>query len=354
VVPVRGASGLTSDGEQLVTAVAGTLVLAYGLHPAEVTRIPAGTATINYLVTDHSGGQWFAKVYRDRTVLQRERDAVELAEFARAGHVPVPGVRRTREGKLVEDTGPLPMSLWQYIADAETAESGLTGGRWQAVGAVLGRLHRCLADHPVAAPTVRPAAGVRDLVVSRANFDRLITEYSRRRTLGPFEEWALDAAKQRRALLDRAAAILARLPELTEQIVHGDLASPNLMLRGDKVAAVIDFQPPTTRYVSWEIARIGCDPRTILLGDQWVTGVPELLAAYRDEHPAARVDDLISVAAVGCAYTLTSTYPLAEPLDNPSAVNHSLQAYGRARHEAALVLLDQLDEIQQVLRDQLR
>jgi homoserine kinase type II len=155
-------------------------------------------------------------------------------------------------------------------------------------------------------------------------------------------------------LLDRADVILAGLPELTEQIVHGDLASPNLMLRGDKVAAVIDFQPPTPRYVSWEIARIGCDPRTILLGDQWLTGLPELLASYRDEHPAARLDDLISVTAVGCAYTLASTYPLAEPLDNPSAVTPSLQAYGRARHEAALVLLEHLDEIQQVLRDQLR
>lgn len=348
---MRKASGLTSDGEQ---AVAGTLVVAYGLHPAAVTRIPAGTATVNYLVTDQSGGQWFAKVYRDRTVIQREQDAVELAEFARAGDVPVPGVRRTLEGQLVAGSGQLPMSLWEYVADAETAESGLTGGRWRAVGAVLGRLHRCLADHPESAPTVRPGARVRDLDRSRANFDRLITEYSRRRTLGPFEEWALDAAKQRRSLLDRAAAILAGLPELTEQIVHGDLASPNLMLRGDKVAAVIDFQPPTPRYVSWEIARIGCDPRTVLLGDQWITGLLELLASYLDECPAARLDDLISVAAVGCVYTLASTFPLAEPLNNPSGVNQSLQAYGRARHEAALVLLDRFEESQHALRDHLR
>lgn len=343
-----------SDAEQLVTAVAGTLVLAYGLQPADVTRIPVGTATVNYLITDRSGGQWFAKVYRDRTVLQQEREAVELAEFARAGQVPVPGVRRTREGKLVEDTGRLPMSLWQYIADAETAEGGLTGCRWQAVGAVLGRLHRRLADHPAAAPTPRPAARVCDIQRSRAHFDRLITEYRRHSTLDPFEAWALEAAKQRRALLDRVAAILAHLPELTEQIVHGDLAAPNLMLRGDQVAAVIDFQPPTPRYVSWEIARIGCDPRTILLGDQWGTGLAKLLTAYQTEHPAARLDDLISTVAVGCAYTLASTYPLAEPLDNPTAVDPSLQSYGRARHEAALALLDRLDEIQEALRDHLR
>ncbi|MEV5961837.1 hypothetical protein AB0L70_08735 [Kribbella sp. NPDC051952] len=96
------------------------------------------------------------------------------------------------------------MSLWEYVDDAETAEGGLTGARWEAAGAVLGRLHRRLAEHPTASP------------------------------------------------------------------------SPNLLLRGDQIAAV------------------------------------------------------------------ASTYPLTEPLDDPSAVDESLQIYARARHEAALILLDHL------------
>ncbi|MFG1818460.1 phosphotransferase enzyme family protein [Kribbella sp. NPDC049174] len=333
-------SAASDDEEQL----AKTLDLAYDVQPAEITRIAAGTSTINYRVTDHAGAQWFAKIYRDRAALRREYDAVELAEYARAGRVPVPRLRPTRKARLIEDAA-LPMSLWEYVADAETAEAGIVGGRWQAVGAVLGRLHRHLADHPAAAPTVRPATGVSDIERSRARFDRLISEYSRRKTPSPFEAWALDAVRQRRALLDRAAVILADLPDLTVQIVHGDLASPNLLLRADQVAAVIDFQPPTPRYLSWEIARIGCDPRTILLGDQWITGFPELLAAYQDEHPTVRPEDLTSAVAVGCAYMLASTYPLSEHLDNPTAVEPSLQTYARARHEAALLMLDRLDEV---------
>ncbi|HET6986336.1 MAG TPA: hypothetical protein VFI00_06955 [Kribbella sp.] len=103
--------------------------------------------------------------------------------------------------------------------------------------------------------------------------------------------------------------------------------------------------------MSWEIARIGCDPRTIVQGDQWMTGLPELLDAYREEHPEARPDDLSSIVAVGCAYTVASTYPLAEPLHNPDAVDASLEAYGRARHQAALLMLDRLEEIEAVLRD---
>jgi hypothetical protein len=58
VVSMRELSGLTSDGKQMVTAVADTLVLAYGMQPAEIIKIPAGTATVNFVVTDHAGDRW--------------------------------------------------------------------------------------------------------------------------------------------------------------------------------------------------------------------------------------------------------------------------------------------------------
>ncbi|MFD7919650.1 phosphotransferase enzyme family protein [Streptomyces sp. NPDC059740] len=340
--------------EQMITAVAGTLILAYGVHPAEVTQIPVGTATWNYLVTTGSGRRYFAKVYLCHASVAREREAVELAAFARSGGVPVPAVHPTREGALVEKVGRLPMSLWEYVDVAETAEGGLAGARWPAVGTVLGRLHRHLGTHPAAVPRVRDGAEVCDLKRARARFEHLVSEYGRCGRLSPFEEWALDAARQRLALLDRVAVILDGLPALTEQVVHGDLAAPNLLLRGDKVAAVVDFQPPRPRYLAWEVARIGCDPRTVLLGDEWLTGLPALLAAYRDEYPGLPLEDLLCSVAVGCAYTLASTYPLAEPLDDPAAVDAPLEAYGRARHEAALMLLDRLPEVEGVLRDALR
>ena len=135
-------SDLTRVHEQ---EVAELLSVVYDLRPVEIVRIPAGTATINYRVIDDAGDHWFAKVYRDPTRLERERAAVELAEFARAGGVPVPSVRRTRDGELIKDSGPLPMSVWEFVTEAETAEGGLTGDRWPAVGTMLGRLHRRLA-----------------------------------------------------------------------------------------------------------------------------------------------------------------------------------------------------------------
>jgi homoserine kinase type II len=191
---------------------------------------------------------------------------------------------------------------------------------------------------------------VRDVVRSRRQFDRVIDGYTRRAKLSPFEAWALEAAKERRALLGRAEMVLAQLPDLTVQVVHGDLAAPNLLLCADDVTAIVDFQPAGPRFLAWEIARIGCDPRTLQLGDEWIDGLGELLASYREAHPAVRLDDLLSTAAVGCAYTLGSTFPLAEP---PDALTPSLELYARARHETALTMLDRLADVNDSLHDRL-
>ncbi|MEU8226391.1 phosphotransferase [Kribbella sp. NPDC048915] len=333
----------------MLTDLNGTLEDAYGVRATELVRIQAGTNTVNYRVVDADGRRWFAKLYRGDP--QRELAAIELSEFARRGGVPTAAVRRTRAGGLIDER--TPMSLWEYV-DGETAEGRISGTRWSAVGAVLGRLHRRLAEHPAAAPTRRPAVQVRDIRRAGQSFARVIEGYAGRPWLSPFEHWAWEAAKERRALLDRAGAILAELPELTMQIVHGDLASPNLMLRDGEVAAVIDFQPPGPRFTAWEVARIGCDPRTVVLGDGWIDGLAELLLAYRDEYPAAREDDLLAVVATGCAYTLASTYPLAEPLDDPAAVTPSLELYARARHDAALVMLRCLPEVHESIGFRLR
>ena len=90
-----------------------------------------------------------------------------VGDVARAGGVPVPAVHHTLDGELVAVlTSKSAVSLWDYIDDAVTAEGELRGARWAAVGTVVGRLHRCLAEHPAASPdqptrhpVARPPAG---------------------------------------------------------------------------------------------------------------------------------------------------------------------------------------------------
>lgn len=320
--------------------LAGELSRSFGVS-GTISRIRSGTATDNFLVDAGHGQRWFAKVYRDRSVLSDELAAIELTSFARSGGVPVPAFRPTVTGHRISDAGDIAMSLWDYVEGAETAEGGLTGGRWATVGAAVGTMHRHLAQHPAYRPSSKPATGLCDLPAAQARYDQLIEAYRRCVTLDDDQAWALDTALHRRSLLPQAQSLLLSLPPLHVQIAHGDLAAPNLMMRGDDVAAVIDFQPPSPHFLAWEIARIGCDPRTIASSTDWLTGLRLLLDAYGQENPTVHIN-LRAIVAAGCAYTLASTYPLSAPLKPPTVDHAGLIQYGHDRHGAALQMLEAL------------
>ncbi|MEU5425884.1 aminoglycoside phosphotransferase family protein [Streptomyces olivoreticuli] len=344
-----------ADTQEQITAIADTLVLAYGLHPAEISRIPEGTATDNYAIVDQRGHRHFAKVYRTREHLDLERASVELSEYAADGGVATARATRTRAYELIETHGRLPMSLWAYVPHTETAEGNLTGARWTAVGTAMGRLHSRLAAHRAAAPTPEPGTTVCDVAVARDRFERLIDAYQHRPRLGEFEAWALQAARERQALLRDVERALASLPQLTVQVLHGDMAGPNVLFKNNEVAAIVDFRPPTPGYLAWEIARLGCDPKSVLdnSAENWLTGYTDLTLAYRDANPKASADDLLSSLRVGCAAMLCSAFPLSVPVERPHIVDAALEAYGRVRHEAALMLLNRLPVMEEALRDAL-
>lgn len=345
------------SAESDVMVVAGILALLYRITPAAVSEGPAGTATRNCVAEDRESRRWFVKAYPCGTDMEAERQALALGEAARAAGVPVPSVRRTVTGEVIASAGGLSVSVTEYVADAETAEGGLSGGRWDAVGEAVGRLHRALARHPVGPPRPVAAREVCDVARAGRRLEELLARWA---AVPPspegFAAWCAQTAQQRLAALPEVAARLEKLPPtLTAQIVHGDLASPNLLLRGEEVAAVIDFRPPGHRSAAWELGRIVLDPRTVLARpDAWIPGLARVVGAYRSASPELAAEDLLSVPRVAAGYLACSVYPLSEPLDDPAAVTPALEAYGRARHEAAGVLWDRLEEAEEVLRDVLR
>ncbi|WP_060880056.1 phosphotransferase enzyme family protein [Streptomyces scabiei] len=335
--------------------VAGVLALHYRIVPTDVCEGPSGTATANYVATDGNGRRWFVKSYPEHADLGAERRALELAEFATLGGAPVPALRRTLDGNLIAVTGGLAVSVAAFAEGAETAGDGLYGERWAAVGATVGQLHRTLARHPDGPPRRAPSLEICDVQRGRQRLERLLFRYAKQPPSSPFGMWARDTAQQRLDELPATAAMLEILPaSLATQIVHGDLSSLNLMLEGEKVAAVIDFRPPTHRSPMWELGRIVLDPRTVLSGPDWPTGMAAAVAAYRETNPAMPVEKLLTVPRVAAGYLACSVYPLSEPLDDPPAVTPELEAYGRARHRALGVLCARLDEAEEMLRDQLR
>ncbi|WP_328485959.1 phosphotransferase enzyme family protein [Streptomyces zaomyceticus] len=345
------------SAETDVMVVAGILALLYQISPAAVGEGPAGTATRNYLAEDRAGGRWFVKAYPLGTDVDQERQALALGESARAAGVPVPAVQRTVTGGLIASAGGLSVSVTEYVADTETAEGGLSGARWAAVGEAVGQLHRALARHPVGPPRPVAARAVCDVARAGRRLEELLARWSAAPPAPEgFAAWCAQTAKQRLAALPEVAARLEKLPvTLTAQVVHGDLASPNLLMRGETVAAVIDFRPPGHRSAAWELGRIVLDPRTVLARpDDWIPGMARAVGAYRAANPQLLAEDLLAVPRVAAGYLACSVYPLSEPLNEPTSVTPALEAYGRARHEATGVLWERLDEAEEVLRDVLR
>ncbi|WP_431047881.1 phosphotransferase enzyme family protein [Streptomyces sp. P1-3] len=288
------------------------------------------------------------------TDLQGEHEALRLGEFARGSGIPVPAVQRSLAGDLIVTADGMAVSVSGYVDGAQTAEGGLYGGRWAAVGEAVGRLHRVLAQHPAGPPRQVPASEVCDVKRAGQRLERLLAQYAKGTVGGEFAAWARQTAEQRLAALPQVAAMVKALPPmLTAQTVHGDLASPNVLMREQEVAGLIDFRPPGQRSAAWELGRIVLDPRTVLAGPDWLAGMAEGVAAYRAANPGLPVEDLLAVPRVAAGYMARSVYPLSEPIDNPAAVTPELEAYGRARHAVAGVLAERLDEAEGVLRDRL-
>ncbi|MER5931897.1 phosphotransferase [Streptomyces sp. NPDC002054] len=338
---------------------AALLARAYGLVPRAVEPGPAGTETVNHIVTEAGGRRWFVKAYPPGAVDPvAVEQALELGRFAGRAGVPVPEVRETRDGRLLACAppggSPAAVSVSAYVAAAETAEGGLHGGRWAAVGRTLARLHTALARHPGGHVRMAPATVVHDPEARRTRLRRLIERYEARPREG-FEGWALDTARDRLALLPRIDELAAALPDrLTVQAVHGDLASPNLLLRGEEVAAVVDFRPPGPRAVVWEIARIGCDPRTVVTREDWPAGLARLIAAYRAARPGFPAAELAAVPRTALCALAGSVYPLNEPLDHPECVTHSLRTYAMTRDRTIALLLERLPEAERAVTEAIR
>ncbi|MCX4553086.1 phosphotransferase [Streptomyces sp. NBC_01500] len=302
--------------------VAGVLELHYRIIPTDVSEGPSGTATCNYVARDTDGRRWFVKAYPVSADLGAERRSIELAEFA------------------------------AFVEGAETAEGGLSGKRWAAVGETVGRLHRTLARHPAGPPCRVPVRQVCDVKRARQRLERLLACFSKRPPTSEFPTWARETAVRRNEALPAVAAMLEELPaSLTVQTVHGDLASPNLLLRGQQVAALIDFRPPGHRSPAWELGRIVLDPRTVLAEPHWPTGLAEAITAYRAANPALPAEELLAVPRVAAGYLACSVYPLSEAVDDPAAVTPELVAYGRNRHAAMGELRERLTEVEEVLHD---
>ena len=135
------------------------------------------------------------------------------------------------------------------------------------------------------------------------------------------------------------------------QVIHGDLAAPNVLLSRDRIGAVVDYQPPVPAAIAYDTSRIGCDPRTVLrLGERWPAAMAALAHAYRQSNVGLPVTEIAGCVRWLICYPAASTYPLRPLLADEAPTDGDLATYARQRHEALRVVLDRLDGVEEKLR----
>ncbi|WP_307853150.1 phosphotransferase [Kitasatospora sp. RG8] len=326
------------------------LAEAYGLPGAVLERLPVGQVTVNYRA--RVGDRLlFVKHYRDGvTDLGAERAAVEQTRLARLRRVPVAAVRPAAGGATVVRHGSTTVSVWEWMPGA-IVDSGLNPAQQRAAGAALGRIHSAFADHPAGR---RPTAAVDDwlhpdLGLLEATVDKLLGIAGGRPRRGEFDEQALRTLTERREVLRGIPELLAGLPPLTTQVLHGDYSAVNLLFQGDELTAVLDFLPPESFLAAYELGRIAFDPRTVVLDEDWITSGVNLVGSYLETNPLLPAADVTACARVALIQLLTSLYGVKQHYLKPGLLQPDLDRFWLLRHAAAQRLLDHLGDVESAL-----
>lgn len=329
--------------------IAGVLADAYGLAGAEVDRVPAGQATINYRA-EAQGRALFVKRYAANADLAAEAEAIGQTRLAGHHGVPVAEVVLSGEGEAISRHGHMALSVWEW-APGRMVEAGLSLRQQAAAGQALGRTHRAFARHPASgSPPPKLTRWLNpDLAKLEATIDRLQRIIRERTALDHFDEDAAATLTERRTMLHRVPALLDGLPPLTCQVLHGDYSAVNLLFDGDDLTAVLDFAPPKSFLVGYELGRIAFDPRSVSLTDDWIVSGTTLATAYLEENPHLAAADVTSCARVALIQLAVSLYGVKQHYLEPGLLQDDLDAFWLLRHRAAQRLLHHLDETEAAL-----
>ncbi|MFG2934153.1 phosphotransferase enzyme family protein [Streptomyces achromogenes] len=325
------------------------LARAYGLTVIALERLPVGQVTVNYRA--RAGDRLlFLKHYADGTDLTAEQAAVDQTRLAGQYQVPVATLRPSLEGDSVVRQGGVAVSVWEWVPGA-VVQDGLNPAQQRAAGHALGRLHTAFAGHPAGAgPSARLKKWMNpDLAELDATTGKLLGIAGERAQRDAFDEQALRTLAERRAVLPRIPDLLAGLPLLTTQVLHGDYSAVNLLFDGDELTAVLDFLPPDPFLVAYELGRIAFDPRTVVLDEDWITAGVNLVGAYLETNPHVPAADVTACARVALIQLLTSLYGVKQHYLKPGLIQDDLDQFWALRHGAATRLLDNLADVESAL-----
>lgn len=329
-------------------AVGELLAEAYGIT-ARLERIPVGQATINYRA-EAERGALFVKAYPVGTDLAAQDAGIRMSAIAADAGVPVALPLQLPGGQFVAAHRSSAASVWQYV-EGRVVETRYSPPQLQAVGRALGMIHRAFAELPASrgpAPQARAWLAF-DAGRFGATIDRLLGAIAAKDRFDDFDRLAAETLLERRAQAGRIPGLIAALPALSTQLVHGDFSTVNILMDADRVAAVVDFSPPDPFFTAYEVGRIAFNPRAVLASPDFTRDAAALIDAYRQANPDAPPDAIACSARVALIQLLTSLYGVKQHYLRPGILQADLDRFWLQRHQAATRLLEALPDIEDSL-----
>jgi homoserine kinase type II len=203
---------------------AAEIVADYGLPKLLAVRpVREGSVNTHYQL-ETAKGRFVLKIDEVKSEIEVKRE-LDLLLFLRKHGLPCPVPLADRRGRHCRDWSGKLLSVYRHIEGRVVPPENLTAGQVENVGRVLADLHVI-------------GKAYKKGVENRFGFERVAEIYVGVRSRLP------SYLKKIVRTLDEEIEYLRNYLEnkLPKGIIHGDLFADNIMFRGDKVVAVIDFE----------------------------------------------------------------------------------------------------------------
>ena len=299
-----------------VVRLADAVATNYGREVRSVTRIARGMGTTNWRVHT-SAADYFLKQYPPDADIAGETAALRLCQEARAAGVPAPRVIPSVTGELLGLQGELAFALFEYFPDV-TSGVALSCSEMAQAGHTLARLHAFLRSRPgSSADTATEWLALGPSGASGRRSSAMSRSIESREERDEFDRRTLSLLHRRLELLPRAAVLLASLPALARQVVHGDYNVQNILFRKGELVAVVDFRPPSCSCPPSRSAVPALAPETVTADPGWRDKALAFVEAYCRASPGIARSDIQFASHVWAVQLIRSEYGVRQHYRGP-------------------------------------
>jgi homoserine kinase type II len=187
------------------------------------TGIPSGSVNTTYLL-ETARGKHLLRVDEVKGELEVKRE-LDLLLFLRKHGFPCPQPLADRKGRYYRESGGKCLSVYRYYEGHPASQTRITAAQLENIGRVLADLHTIGKSYKKG-------------IENRFSFERVADVYGEVRGRLPsyFKRIV-------RTLDDEVEYLQSYLEsKLPKGIIHGDLFHDNVIVKGEKVVAVLDFE----------------------------------------------------------------------------------------------------------------